>query len=136
MARSDRCIADDAVRQVSAADGAEMFYTHESNRVRDEGIELARKLDEGVAQAWLGHPCVIRIDNSTNFEQKMQRAVYAVSRRLGIETDLAAGTVPRKRKFLVTKWPEVRVRCAWRRRLIGLRSSHSATGVPGTGAGL
>ena len=45
---------DCVVHLVSAAKGAEPFYTLENNRVRSEGIELARKVDEIVMNAWIG----------------------------------------------------------------------------------
>lgn len=41
---------------VSAANGAEPFYTVAEHACRSEGIELAQELDQKAAEAWIGHP--------------------------------------------------------------------------------
>jgi hypothetical protein len=43
---------------MSAARGAEQFYTIEHHASRKEGLELARELDLKAAEAWVGHPYV------------------------------------------------------------------------------
>ncbi len=43
---------------VSAARGAERFYTIEHHSSRSECLELARELDLKAAEAWVGHPYV------------------------------------------------------------------------------
>ena len=43
---------------MSAARGAEQFYTIEHHASRSEGLELARELDLRAAEAWVGHPYV------------------------------------------------------------------------------
>lgn len=58
---------------VTAAKGAEDFYTTEEHSVRHEGPELAKQLDDAVAQAWVGHPYYDVIDNSTDFNTKVFR---------------------------------------------------------------
>jgi len=49
---------------MSAARGAEQFYTIEHHTSRSESIELARELDIKAAEAWVGHPYVEVVDNS------------------------------------------------------------------------
>ncbi|KAJ3051343.1 hypothetical protein HK097_007674 [Rhizophlyctis rosea] len=95
---------DCVVHLVSAAKGAEPFYTLENNRIRSEGIDLARKVDEIVMKAWIGHPSLQVIDNSSvdNFAQKCDRAVQAVMTRLGLVADSERyGKHVRRHKFLV-----------------------------------
>jgi hypothetical protein len=41
---------------VTAANGAEPFYTLENNETRLESAEEARRLDDRVLRAWVGHP--------------------------------------------------------------------------------
>jgi len=41
---------------VTAADGAEKFYSLENNGIRIESIEQARAIDKRTCLAWIGHP--------------------------------------------------------------------------------
>jgi CYTH domain-containing protein len=86
------------IHLVTAADGAEAFYTTENNAVRSETPAQARELDRRVREAWVGHPHLRVIDNSTDFAGKVQRVVAAVSR-------VAGAPEPREieRKFLVRR---------------------------------
>ena len=43
---------------VSAAKGAERFYSIEDNAARSEDLELARQRDELASKAWVGHPYI------------------------------------------------------------------------------
>ena len=43
---------DAVIHMVSAAIGAEEFYTTENNNARTEGIELAREIDNKILKAW------------------------------------------------------------------------------------
>ncbi|KAF2882974.1 hypothetical protein ILUMI_23202 [Ignelater luminosus] len=89
------------VHMVSAAVGAEDFYSTEDHACRSEGVELARELDHNAAAAWVGHPYFDVIDNSTDFEGKMRRMIGAVCQKLGIDTGDRLLTNSRKLKFLV-----------------------------------
>jgi CYTH domain-containing protein len=71
------------IHLVTAADGAEAFYTTENNAVRSETPEQARLLDRRVRDAWVGHPHLRVIDNSTDFAGKVQRVVAAVCQVAG-----------------------------------------------------
>jgi hypothetical protein len=41
---------------VSAANGAENFYSKENNQARFESIKEAVELDKKLINAWVGHP--------------------------------------------------------------------------------
>ncbi len=64
---------------VTAAAGAEMFYTTENNTARTETPEQARALDKRLIAAWTGHPHLRIIDNSTDFEEKMKRLIAEIT---------------------------------------------------------
>ncbi len=87
------------IHLVTAADGAEAFYTQESlenSTTRTEGIEQARVLDTASRHAWRGHPHLSVIDNSTDFKTKMQRAKRALGRVLHMPIPLE-----NERRFLI-----------------------------------
>jgi len=86
--RLDRVTArdryDGVFDMVSAADGAEEFYTLDNNPARDESIEKARELDKKIRNAWVGHPHMRIIDNSfPNFDAKVKRLVDEICVFLG-----------------------------------------------------
>ena len=58
--------------KVSAANGAEEFYSVEEHAARFEGIELARERDKGAMESWREHPYVDIVDNrkSSDFDGK------------------------------------------------------------------
>lgn len=68
---------------VTAAIGAEKYYTTENNAARHENLEEARNLDFKILNAWIGHPRVRIIDNSTDFPTKLNRAVSMISQMIG-----------------------------------------------------
>lgn len=49
---------------ITAAKGAEQFYTLENHTSRSEDLDTARTLDTKAAEAWVGHPNV----DSVNFQ--------------------------------------------------------------------
>lgn len=63
------------IHLVTSADGAEEYYNIEGNPVRTEGLELAREMDRKTMEAWVGHPYMDVIDNSTDFDTKMRRMI-------------------------------------------------------------
>mmetsp|Transcript_128651 Transcript_128651/g.274554 ORF Transcript_128651/g.274554 Transcript_128651/m.274554 type:complete len:289 (+) Transcript_128651:158-1024(+) len=72
---------DLVVHLVTAADGAETFYTKENNAARTETAEDARRLDASVEKAWAAakqNGKHSRIDNSGSFKGKVDRATKAV----------------------------------------------------------
>lgn len=88
---------------VTAAEGAEPFYTLENNEVRTETPEQARQLDHQTRKAWVGHPNLKIFDNSTSFEKKLQRVVEEMSRLVGLPHCLERVTT----KFLVKEEPHL-----------------------------
>lgn len=68
---------------VTAAKGAEEFYTLSNNTARSETVEQAVKIDDKIISAWTGHPHLRVIDNSTGFEDKMKRLIAEISTFLG-----------------------------------------------------
>ncbi len=68
---------------VSAAKGAEKFYTTSNNNARTETIEQARELDDLLIHGWTGHPHLRVIDNSTDFKGKMDKLIKEITSFLG-----------------------------------------------------
>ncbi|XP_070521572.1 TRPL translocation defect protein 14 isoform X1 [Cardiocondyla obscurior] len=89
------------IHMVSAANGAEDFYSTEEHACRSEGVELARELDYKAAAAWVGHPYFDVIDNRQDFETKICRMIECVCQKLGIDTGDRLRASSRKVKFLV-----------------------------------
>lgn len=89
------------IHMVSAANGAEEFYSTEDHACRSEGVELARELDYNAAAAWVGHPYFDVIDNSQDFDSKICRMIECVCQKLGIDTGDRLRASSRKLKFLV-----------------------------------
>lgn len=88
---------------VTAAKGAEEFYTTSNNAARSESPEEAAREDDALIAAWSGHPHLRIIDNAGSFEDKMRRLIAEISSFLG-EPE------PREieRKFLI-RYPDVRL---------------------------
>lgn len=71
---------DLVIHMVTAAFGAEEFYTLESNTARYETVEQAISVDSNLRREWLGHPNLHIIDNSEKgFAPKIDRVIRAVS---------------------------------------------------------
>ncbi len=86
IARDEVTLRDsyDAVfHLVTAAKGAEAFYTTANNAARRETPEQAAALDDKLIAAWTGHPHLRVIDNSTGFEDKMKRLIAEILSFLG-----------------------------------------------------
>jgi len=86
---------------VTAAKGAEEFYTLENNGARYESVEEAAALDDKFIAAWTGHPHFRVIDNRSDFEGKMRHLMREITYFLG---DLAPYEI--ERKFLI-EYPSV-----------------------------
>ncbi|XP_076452635.1 TRPL translocation defect protein 14-like [Babylonia areolata] len=95
------------IHMVSAAKGAEDFYSLAGHKTRHEGLDSAREIDTITANAWVGHPYFDIIDNCTGFEAKISKMISAVCTRIGIDLGdrLAPNSI--KRKYLVTHIPDV-----------------------------
>lgn len=60
---------------MTAAVGAEAFYSLANNAARTEGFDMARELDQRCQTAWCGHPALDVIDNASGFDEKMLRLI-------------------------------------------------------------
>ena len=87
---------------VSAAKGAEEFYTTENNSARTETVAEAAALDDKLISAWTGHPHLRVIDNSSNFEDKMKRLIAEITSFLGEPEPYEI-----ERKFLI-EYPDMK----------------------------
>lgn len=68
---------------VTAAKGAQKFYTTANNAARTETVEEAAALDDKLIAAWTGHPHLRIIDNSVGFEEKMKHLIAEIANFLG-----------------------------------------------------
>lgn len=80
---------DAVLHLVSAADGAEQYYTTATNATRyeqanEEGLRIARELDKKVIKAWTGHPHLRVINNHDDFENKLNRVLKEISKVVGL----------------------------------------------------
>ena len=80
---------DAVLHLVSAADGAEQYYTTATNSTRyeqanEEGLQLARDLDKKVNKSWTGHPHLRVINNHNDFDTKLNRVILEISNVLGL----------------------------------------------------
>lgn len=93
---------------VSAADGAEKYYTTSNNAQRNEpateqGLAIARMLDKRVMEAWSGHPHLRVVNNHENFDNKLNRVLKEISNVLGIPQPIVE-----ERKYVVEVNGEVK----------------------------
>lgn len=87
---------------VTAAKGAEEYYTTANNSARTETVSEAAALDDKLIAAWTGHPHFRVIDNCTSFEDKMKRLIAEISSFLGEPEPFEI-----ERKFLI-EYPDVK----------------------------
>lgn len=80
----------------SAAAGAEEAYSLSNNGARTESVQEAAELDERLANLWVGHAHLRVIDNSTGFEEKMDRLIAEIEAFLGEPEPLEI-----ERKYLI-----------------------------------
>lgn len=84
---------DAVLHLVSAADGAEQYYTTVTNATRyekadEEGLRIARELDKKVINAWSGHSHLRVINNHDDFNAKLNRVIKEISHVLGLPQPL------------------------------------------------
>jgi CYTH domain-containing protein/thymidylate kinase len=102
---------DAVLHLVSAADGAEQYYTTANNAQRyeqmnEEGLRIARTLDKKVIKAWTGHPHLRVINNNDDFEAKMKRVIKEINSVLGLPQP-----IEQERKYLVELTGELPADC-------------------------
>jgi len=93
---------DAVFHMVTAADGAEKFYTTENNQARTETPEQAIAMDRALVSSWTGHPHLRIIDNSTDFTEKLNRVIREISHCLGEPVYYEI-----ERKFLI-EYPDIK----------------------------
>lgn len=98
---------DAVLHLVSAADGAEQFYTTANNAQRvekadEKGLQIARELDKKIVSAWKGHPHLRVINNHEDFNNKLNRVLKEISNVLGIPQP-----IEEERKYIVKLTGEV-----------------------------
>ena len=86
---------DAVLHLVTCAKGAEFAYNL-GNEARTESLEYAREMDDRTLRAWSRHPNLRIIDNSVDFQEKMNRAIREIYRILGEPEPMI-----RKRKYLI-----------------------------------
>lgn len=93
---------DAVIHLVTAAAGAESFYTTENNSTRTETPEQARAIDARLRQAWVGHPHHFIIGNEKQFSEKVQHVVAAICHVIGVP---APEPTAKLRKFSLSAEP-------------------------------
>ena len=91
---------DAVLHLVTAADGAESYYTLANNATRTETAAEARGQDRKTLDCWTGHEHLYIVDNSTPFDEKIRRAVARISKLVGAPAPLQV-----TRKFLLASFP-------------------------------
>ena len=74
---------DLVIHLVTAADGAEEFYTTENNSARTETAEEAKALDRRTLNSWLGHEHLAIIKNEKAFDDKIHTVIKSIYEMLG-----------------------------------------------------
>lgn len=69
---------------VTAADGAEEYYTKANNTARTETPEQARALDKKTLNSWIGHENLSIITNNGNFDDKLHSVIRAIYETLDV----------------------------------------------------
>ncbi len=87
---------DAVLHLVTCAKGAEFAFGY-NNAARYENLEGAREKDDLTLAAWSAHPRLYVIDNSVNFEDKLNRGIAKIY-------DILGENVPEvsKRKYLIS----------------------------------
>lgn len=88
---------DAVIHMVTAAVGAQEFYTLENNAARSESIEEASRLDQKIQDAWVGHSHLRVVGNHVDFKEKIRQVVAIVCNVVGVPEP-----IERERKFLVS----------------------------------
>ncbi|CDW87597.1 UNKNOWN [Stylonychia lemnae] len=73
------------IHLVTAAQGAEEFYTMTNNQARYEDLQAAQELDQKLINAWVGHPHFSIIQNNfSSFQQKIDSCLETVLKFIGL----------------------------------------------------
>lgn len=86
---------------VSAAKGAQEYYSTADHPARTETVEEAALLDDKLISAWTGHPHLRIIENDSDFKAKMQKLMAEIASFLGEPEPFEI-----ERKFLI-EYPDI-----------------------------
>jgi len=75
---------DAIIHLVTAADGAEKFYTTANNAARKETAEQAKLMDEKVKATWAPHARLSVVRNRGDFNLKLQDTLSAITTSLSL----------------------------------------------------
>ena len=117
---------DAVIHLVTCAKGAEFAYNL-GNEARTESLEYAREMDDRTLRAWSGHPNLQIIDNSENFEEKINRAVREIYRVLGEPEPMAE-----KHKYLIAMPDLEQLRERYRATVLDMMQTYLVTTQPDT----
>jgi CYTH domain-containing protein len=94
---------DLVIHMVTAADGAVEHYSCDNNPARLETPEQAIAADRRTRKAWLGHPRLRIVDNSTPFKSKLERLLQHIDSALGVDGE----HLEYERRFLLSEPPDL-----------------------------
>lgn len=92
---------DAVFHMVTAAKGAQEFYTTLNNIARTETAEEAVALDDATIAAWTGHHHLRIIHNTTDFDLKLKRTIAEIASFLG-----EPGPLEIERRYVI-EYPDI-----------------------------
>lgn len=98
MNESSLMNAYDGVIHLTTAAKGTSYYTKENNMARRENAEEAILADDRTLNAWVGHPHLRVIDNSTDFDEKVKRVLEEIYLMLNEPSNMEI-----ERKYLIKR---------------------------------
>jgi CYTH domain-containing protein/thymidylate kinase len=111
---------------VTAAKGAEEFYTNANNAARYETVQEAVESDDRLIAAWTGHPHLRIIDNRYSFDEKMLALIREISSFLGEPRPMET-----KRKYLIARPDPAVLGCRPNCRHVEITQAYLRSDIPG-----
>ena len=111
---------------VTAAKGAEEFYTYANNAARYETVQEAVESDDRLIAAWTGHPHLRIIDNRYSFDEKMLALIREISSFLGEPRPMET-----KRKYLIARPDPAVLGCRPNCRHVEITQAYLRSDIPG-----
>jgi predicted ATPase len=91
---------DKVLHLMSAALGAEKFYTTENNQARRETVQEAQDLDKKIQRSYIGHADLTVVTNEGNFETKLEKVTNSILLKCGLQDRMSFPI--EKRRYLVS----------------------------------
>ena len=111
---------------VTAAKGAEEFYTCANNAARYETVQEAVESDDRLIAAWTGHPHLRIIDNRYSFDEKMLALIREISSFLGEPRPMET-----RRKYLIARPDSAALDSRPNCRRVEITQAYLRSGIPG-----